>query len=1578
MTTNTNTSTNPYYNTLFESFTDYISANYSLSSTSLDTADGVENDTLSKFTPGGVSNSAFINIAGNYKYSCIVPKEAGMPPNYIGVLKENNALTGFMDELFSFTDGTKRINCTRAAEHLYTKAHRTGDTSADPQAYCINFTDGMPYKLYEPALREVHMDIAKQLNSIIDYAISTGQTNSTLAYDDVLVSNFLNIFFTTDGKPRYYALRTGILPSAIAYARYLQATVKNSSVTFDKHYGDFEMEIDSLTKGSHFIPIGRSPQFLNSKAENERLFWYPFSSKTPYSYKYVTSANLKDKEHYEVVKGFNHYKLTNDNAQAQSLTTVLNSVSIQTDAINATLAGNNKTVLSYESCLSDIPAPDRILVLDSYNTMVNTKINGKIELCHKGNLTQSITNIDKWANVKNAENKYTMHPLLNFSGYNNKYLHVTAEQYGPHITEYSGFISNNSSTEELFYYNTGFSFQEEAKLLNRMNFYSSREGDKSVDPYALEFGVVSHDLYTIQNNDNKLTLNDKLHIKPTTFGVLGKTPGTANDKNTTEYAWHTVTCGITSAITNVKEDLLNKDNLLFSVKGIGGANDVPTIDMNITTIHYDGPYGGDSDPHENHGCNFWRDDSWWGGYDCKPVYYVETGQDYHEGRYVKKLPDKDFDEGKTVSVKFDTSTAVLGKYNSQVVYNLSNMTMTSSTMQGYYYTVHILAEDGKVSSEVMINPANGMLDYGDDDGDNLTKKDRVSRYGTGLQYFFGGNCDKSIFDSYYNKGLTLFQLLDPRTDAYDDGDGKKYGRVVNGLKYANRAFEWDYNVLLKAWHLALWIMNGYTTNSEDRANYNKMNLSALYTTNDAGLALSAFFDYIYSDSSIRLILGPSLKQINNAVGPYGSNSSNDGTGTSNDNPLVTAYGKKGAENDDNYDNKTLRGASWNVINSNRANRKIYDGLYGHAKAAATVFVNRDTALYIGSPKTIGNNGVGRKYWSKGDVSNTKYKNKDKTSEWGEHNADARLLANYSDGYLHLDHYSWGWNADNNINANTFDIGLSNNHRWLGVFMLHANKAVNGEYNAPFNWHMGPFHEVSPEAKKHTNEYGVRNELSEWTQRNDDGSCKTGISDNMTKWKQAWDGINKYTWDNQNPNIRIRLPMLWRYLKSLREKEKIYTDGQLMPCGIELHYCNYKKALMTSITDTEYTLPITTGYITPENGKQLTTEVSDKNEKVTLDNIASWQAALRSPSSVTFAEVLYDTYAITKNTITTWYTLMKTPAYYNLLIKDILNTVNEHSDKLTAMHRTKRYIDSISNKLGTTGKTLYNIPILPNISLFGATETNKEGIDNSIVISADMGMSYIVPPDIDLNAAKVKNVAIGVTYPPTLPKGQTANQFTAISSGIYANMTNFDGDTIGWIVPIPTEANLALLNAYDGSWRNNKSSVIALTMNNIHKLLNELDDAKLHWIGWVKSDILPCLSANDLNGLIQICYNANSPSSLNGSDVAVVPMVSLKITPYYNKETDCNTDGAKCTQSVNAQKECSEVKPFSVKFEVDTRGTDDSLKLIMIKDKIEDNVSYSIYNISNKVPIGKHAMTTYMTTVSYDKDRINIPSVLRPL
>jgi hypothetical protein len=105
---------------------------------------------------------------------------------------------------------------------------------------------------------------------------------------------------------------------------------------------------------------------------------------------------------------------------------------------------------------------------------------------------------------------------------------------------------------------------------------------------------------------------------------------------------------------------------------------------------------------------------------------------------------------------------------------------------------------------------------------------------------------------------------------------------------------------------------------------------------------------------------------------------------------------------------------------------------------------------------------------------------------------------------------------------------------------------------------------------------------------------------------------------------------------------------------------------------------------------------------------------------------------------------------------------------------------------------------------------------------------------------------------------------------------------------------------------------------------------------------------------------------------------MKITPYFNYSADCTLDGAKCTQSEDNKQKCSNVKPFSVKFEIDTRGTGDSLKLIMIRDKIEDDVEFSIYNLSNNVSVKGRDLTTYMTTVSYDKDSAVLPEVLRPV
>ena len=1564
-------SNNPYFSELFNSFDSYVRNDYTLSGSTLQTSDGITNDKLSKFTSNLGGNSAFINIAGNYKYSCIVPLDKNKPPNYVGVLKENNALSGsFIDELLSFTESEgkdrRNINCTRAAEQLYDKAYRTYGTGKTDtlHTYCINFTEGMPYGIHEPALRIVHKDVVKQLNSIIDYAIATGQTDLTAKYDDVLVSNFLNIFFTADKKPCYYSLRTGILPSAIAYARFLQA---NDGTSFTDHYGDFKTEIDFLGKGKHFIPIGQGEQFLNSEAKGDRLYWYPFSTKSPYSYKFATSGETTDDLRYVVDYGFNHYQITGNDELAESLNTVLDSTSIETDAINPVLGGDHRTILSYRSCLSDIPAPNVITVTDSYNTAVTSTLDGKQRTCINGNRTGIIKNIDNWANI-DAKNNIAMHPLLNLSSRNKGYLNVEAEIRAHNVTEDTLFNAS-MNLEELHYYNNGFDIQPETRAVERMNFYSTNPNDKAVDPYNLEFGVVSHDLYNVVHGSTELKIDETLRIKDKVFGVLGKRPNTKDNK--TEPTWKTVSCGITGVINDVSELTKGAPNHMFSVSGLGANNAVPEISMNITTLHYGDPHGGEGD--KDHGCNFAADDEFGGGYDCIGINYLDTGEDYHEKNYNRGYPAKEFDENKTVTVKFSDSDAVLGEYDAGAVYNMSNMTMNADSLQGYYYTVHILADDGGITADVTINQDNGTI--------NDPGKTGVECYGTGVQYFFGGNCNETIFNSYYEKGLTLYQLFDPTTDIYS---GDKYGRVINGLKFANRAFEWDYNIVLKAWNLALWIMRGYPNNT-DRLEYSKTDISTLYKTKDAGLALAAFFDYIYNTNKVTLVLGPSLKQINNAIGPYGSNSSEDGT-KSNPKNLIEKYGNKGVANDKEYDNTTLRGASWDVIENNSSSNSVYNNLRDHARVAAAVFVNSDSKLYNDKDaRTIGKNGVGRYYWSKGDVSKTGYNDRRIISQWGEHNADARRSARHSDGYLHLDHYSWDWWINNDIGADLTNPG--GDLLWHGAFMIHAlnptrteksPKGTNSKgYNAPFNWHLGPFHEVSPEAKEHTNEYGVRDKLVKWYNGRTDGGCKDGAPD--TTYKQGWDGITfDHTWDNQNPNIRIRLPFLWRYLKSLREKG-IYTDGQLMPCGIELHYCNYRKSLMTSITNVEHTIPISTGLITPAEGTSLTNEEIKNNEAVSRLNKSNWQAAIKSPASVTFAETLYDTYAITRNTITEWYNLLNKPEFYTPLIRDILSGVRKHNDKITAMYRTKRYVDDIAQRVDLkNGKTLYDLPILPSISMFGASDDINGSVDESVVMTSDMKLTYNVPPNFNIDTAKTTNVAIGITYPPTIPYGQSANQFTAISSGLYADLSNLAGDTIGWIVPIPTKANLALLNAYNGSWRHNMSSVIPLTISNLYSLLEKLNDSKLHWIGWVKSDSIACLNSSDLNKFVHICRDNDALSSLNGGDVAVIPTVSLKITPYFNKSTECTMESGKCTQSEKIKEECKNITPFSVKVELDTRGTDESLKMIMIRDKIEDVVEYNILNISNSVSVKGKDITTYMTTISYNKDKVEFPAMLQPL
>ena len=1587
--------TNPYYNNLFDIINEYVSEGGKIQDgTKLEATDGV--DTISVFEAVTQSASSSFNIAGNYKYSCVVPLDVNMPPNYVGVLQENNALKegSLIYELLTFTDIKKNgydINCNRLVADVYTNMFRTlnekgtGFGHKDSNACMINFTNGLPYSFDGPGLRMIHKDVAKRINSMIDYAIRTGQDERTTHYNKELVKRFHDIFFDSDdGKrlPAYYALRTGILPTAISFAKW---KARNEGQLSDSaNATTFLAEVDQLTEGSMFIPGGLSDQF-NTANNADDLCWYPFNISKSNAYKYTfkyapkqtdstKQAPTTEDQKYECKKGFNHY--APDNA---FLSAVVFNTPANTAEVNGLCVGTSEPhsfILSYESSLSTNPAPGNVIVRPAVD-QPDSKNPGKCR-----GITADITAItggngNIWANV-DARGKIAMHPLLNRDG-KDEYLKISTELTPDYVTDES-----KGNTEEAYYYNDSFTFSTEVCAVDRLNYFDNvpntialGDADKYCDVNKLEFAKISHKLFNVA--DDKLTIDSTTQVMNTTFGVISKM-----NKN----AWNTVQLGIcgyrgwcmeNSNINNVYEK-----NGLFEWRTEKTIDPIPVPDvsMAIRALHYMDPVKAPDNGKWKHGmgCPYRNADvrplDSKFNY-CREVPYLRIGFDRDPMEWDKDRDevDKGWKDNETFDaiVSVGTKDAQLTTYQQGNLHSLCKAVMGGDYISDFYYTIHILADDGDDHARIGIKGDSGLPD--------ITGQSKTSYYGTGVQYFFGGVCSKDIYEAYYKKGLTVQQLLDrPTSNTNDTRKANiRFSRVADGLRRVNVTFEWDYDLLLEAWQLALWIMRDMPENGdlkispEPNPSYvsNKPTFE-LWKAKKAPLAVAAFFDYLYASnhSNIRLMLGPSLKQINNMVGPYVTGSN---------------YQFKGAcVGDGDLRLNTLGGAVWNAITDHQAlvnGEKTPEAIkvanirsnlewddsdlkYGnryvdaseHNLVSMHIFADKDLKIHNGetSPK-MDSNGVGEDYWGKGEKNGS-------DSPWGTHKAITyhSWWGGDHEGNLGLDHYSWDWQIHDNKAAPTNDTEL-----WQGAFMIHAANGTSTEHDTTggtFNWNAGPFHQVSAAGRQHSNVYGVRQNLAFWEQshsvpRVDVSTCDHGVEKVMHR--MAWHGIKGKTHGDQNPNIRVRLPMLWRYLKALRS-EKIYTDGQLMPCGVELHYNEASKAIISSIKNAEVTVP------TYKNQTNNDDTVSSKN---------AWQNAVCNRSATVFAEVLRNTYAISNATIDKWKNIMFDATNTNNMIRDILTTVAAQKPKIVALNRAKIYMDSLVDS-GTrldNGKTVFNIPILPLVASFGTKIPDAENNMQSAISELDDPLTTIgssLPniykrcPIVDPSAVvPVRSVGIGVTNTPVLGKGVETNQFTAISNALYNDILSFDGNTFGWIVPLPQSSNLALLNAYDDRWRKGKPSVIPLKLSNneYKETIREMENLSLHWIGWFVADYIDKLKESDIAGAIHICNDSN-----NMADNAVVRAAMLKITPQQYSITENETEVH--TDAFSEPNKAS--KPFAVKLEIDTR-TDGGVELIMIRNTISTNmtVEYEVNNIVLPVnlPNSNQKIINNITNVTYEKD-----------
>lgn len=1674
-----------YFSSLFQTMDNYIGSVSGTTMSLTNNKDVKDTPKLFNFTPdNNATVGTFVNIAGNYKLSCVVPIAKGLPPNYIGMLREQKALndTTFIYDLLSFTSHcvteeetretvnnegkveetkenvTKCINCTSTARELYRKMYKHGDVLSNTR--CINFTQGMPYTIHSPALEKIHAEICEKLNDIIDYIIATGQTvNNNNTYNETLTTKMLRLFYTESELPKYYDLRLGILPSAINFIKKSMGSKEN-----------YTEDIDELKAGKRFIPAGRGPQFLDNADKNTHLYWYPFNTKDPYSYTYDYSAETLDTQYYIQHLGFNHYLFKGtdkdpDGLEAKFQAEVVNSTPGLTSILNSGFVGLAKrcpTVLSYESSLTDQPAVSAIQILHSENGRRNNKQTPQKECI--GKTSDTIKAITNWAHPR-INDQWVLHPLLNSDNKDKKYLYIKTENYDtkdPFMTKAAVIASdeNKNEFEKMLYYNTGATFTPETYTVDRLNFYSSIIDDnhlntfeKSCNVYDLEFAEITSALYDFSETGNELKVYSEECVSPNAFGVASQL-GLSSNEADPHSKWQTFKVGITEILNGDASGIAKLlKNKLFDCTHNTSDNleTIPNVKMKIVSLEYNGAYDTDRDS----GCYHNLDDDGLSR-TCRPIKFLATGsRDYYETKASDNVrAGEDFNDNLTMSVEWSTNgqnnekIGLRGTYDVSALRGICKVANSFKAQTDYYVTVHFLADDGQ-GGNMGIDGETGKPTFITNKPEiyeikretNTTKdtgSNAALRYGTGVAYFFGGNCTPEVFYEYWNRGLTVAQLLDPHSDIYtteaivfdkdnkiSQSDSKRtngkminntqdtkvngvvtgetntsakagYGRTKHGLRRANLTFEWDYDRVIEAWYLAACIMQGKAATPGGTTMSFTDGVSWMYQAKDVAVALEVFFDYIYRPSNMKaasqtrnsyLLLGPSLKQINNKLGPYVTGNDNKGNALPND----TALNKEGGIAYETMLNRA-KAVHNREYNANHFTDKPHTLISSHILVPSHKYLYEEEATLdkkrqeytVEKNRTLGKNGVNRDYWSKGERLFGGYGDRpgddEKITDWGVHRAHGRVLLQPR-GKLHLDHYSWDWNFGPNEDpvpdgpGKEYESGVDS--RWKGAFMIHAapanaesdkNEAYTmkpADNGGQFNWHTSPFHDVSSESRRHLNVYGTRAKASWWPERDDNMSYTSDINKaalDTVQWRQSWQGIIGQTNNNQNPNIRVRLPLLWRYLKALRSMN-IFTDGQLMPCGVELHYVWGKKALMSSIHNVERILPLPS--VADEAGAKLNLEI--------------WQAACTDPAALVFAQVKYDTYAITRNTMATWYNMMHDPVNLGRLITDVIKTVEKHGDKAAAMYRAKRYIDNLPNIDNLKfGRTVYSLPVLPTISMFGCKDVTTAASDPLMIFGGTIPVTYYRPPDVDLKGQKVMRDGIGVMHPPVTT--DESNQFTQISENLYKELLNFDANTIGWLVPIPTKSNLSLLESFNDKWRQPYSNIVPVNRENILKVITDLADKDIHWIGWIDSRHISCLT-NEHKTHIKVCNEQSNSEGRTTDDNVVIPMASLKLLPYYSDPTyqACVNDGSDCTMGETIATTCNDLQPFTMQVIFDTRNASiDSLKLIMIRDKqtstgeFNDISGYEIYNISKSTMIGgAKGPDALMTVVNYDKLNANI-------
>lgn len=1535
---------NPYYESLFNSFNHYITSitpavDEALMPNNKDYMLVKPNNAIGQtakyrivyFNNGSRAQSAYsINTIGDYNYIATVPYNMNFRPNYVGTLYENGKLNADTDnginvmrELLSFANNVEKKETVkdtiswgfcRGVGDIYKNLYLNKDQQQVADSYYINFTNGMPYDLSQHQFEKLHMDVVKEFNEIIHHAIETGQTAATEHYSASLTDLWRKMFF--NGKSaRFHVLDTGMLPSAVDMCYKLAGL--NTTWKDDLEY---------ISAGKFFLPDGvDGSQFTGIKGTKR---WYPFYTPAPYQYYYDGKQFIKD-------TGFDHTvydqkivsaaeattqeekaKITTaDKAgNTEKLNTVLRNDIPSTQILNQILMGTaevgcTKDISTSPTMLSMLSSQSylkKIASIEEYTRPPTFDVNNN----RKFTVLGPFKKIENWAHVpiystdnKDAISDYILHPLLN------RYANIDAAE-GKRLLDFTvedppkDFLAAYNTPDvysraELDYYNHTMPINTRSLRHDMMNYYgkyikpdtvSDLNGTvEGVDWKSLTFARISSHVWAPAAGGTVLSPDQKKMIKRGIFGIATEVKKSDG--------WKTLKLGFTS-----KLDVERPDELTDRLKLLAKADPMPTVRLHWRYMVYNGERKGSG------ACKTLRRSANNGN-------DIESADIRFDGvqSYKMDLPEK------SNLYKFAAS-----------VNNLE-------TIPSFYFTIHLLAQDGRVT-DLKIDTTLGYPDFSkegasrvtfmrrDDNGKIIAETDtqeaRQSRYGTGIQYFFAGyNCE-DIYRKYEEQGLTMDQLLstlskdDILKNPSDDREDRsnRYSRVYGGLRFANVVFRWDYKLLLNAWATAKGVIFGnlYSRGMNDGAK--------IWHTENAGIALAVFFEAIYNaniNSPTHVFIGKSLRGINDEVGPFGGAN----------NSLVDF---KGAV----YKTIMSRGNVGSYGGQGAMIQKTANSIFCAANIPKYVFVAPNGTETHG-PDMYDGTGVHEQYYREGPW-------------WGQNNCGD-----------FFDHFKWGWN----IGKTPFNVfseyahNCTDEDRVCGCFLL--SESMNKEANtspAKARWETMPFHDVSPYSRTVSDLFGTRTSVRG---RHCSGDrCETRSTSNSAGEKgevcnihyTGWFGIvgvteadfgfgrteGNCTNHGQNPNIRVRLPMLWRYLTALRSRN-IYTDGQLMPVGAELHYREAHKSLLSSFNNLDRPFM----------------NIGVRKSMIDDSKMGEYKDAIVDPAATVVAETIKNTYAVSRRTMAKWYNVINDPEMSDMAIRNILQRVDQKRDLITSLYRTQKYTQTLPEDWKVNGTMIGGLPILPFIATMGAKTTPDNDCRRTYASNIRVAYEDDHKPLIEKKDGKAINcssVGIGVC---SLPGGEReASSFIEAYHNCFNEFIGGDPNCIGFIIPVPVKSNESLSSSAVVDWRYGLPSVIPLyekefmqgntLIPDANTKIDQINQLRVDWVGWVLKRAIDSLHNCKK-------FDDNNPTAFMESNSCVkIQTPKFTIAPEMN-DKDPTT-------------------PFTVTVDFNAYSTDspETTYYMIAKPYIDENTrNYDIRNIFTDYKLGS------------DYGEKNIP-VFRPL